>query len=75
MLNNQRVAEPLGLRGSPFGNAEVNEPIQDPPQVIRVPTPGALHIVKRRGSPRWISVDQLIEAAGCFVKKIGKFGK
>lgn len=25
----------------------VNEPIQDPPQVIRVPTPGAPHIVKR----------------------------
>lgn len=25
----------------------VNEPIQDPPQVIRVPTPGAPHIMKR----------------------------
>ena len=30
-----------------FMELEVNDPIRDPPQVIRVATPGAPHVVKR----------------------------
>ena len=70
MLNYQRVAEPL-FEGVTFW-VKVNEPIQDPPQVIRVPTPGAPHIVKRRAGAA-VDIGGSILKRLAEVKKIGKY--